>query len=63
MSFKIIRSNCCGLDVHKTWIFACIGIADANNRVEYKKARFSSFTKDLNELCDWPAKKHLAVMK
>ena len=56
MSFKIIRKNCCGLDVHKTWIFACIGIADVNDRVEYKQARFSSFSKGLQELCDWLAK-------
>jgi transposase len=56
LSFKIIRKNCCGLDVHKTWIFACIGIADANDRVEYKQARFSTFTKGLNELCEWLAK-------
>lgn len=56
MSFKIIKNNCCGLDVHKTWIFACIGITDSNNRTEYKQARFSSFTKGLNELCDWLAK-------
>lgn len=56
LSFKIIRKNCCGLDVHKTWIFACIGIADANDRVEYKQARFSSFSKGLQELCDWLAK-------
>ena len=56
MSFKIIKNNCCGLDVHKTWIFACIGITDSNNRTEYKQARFSSFTKGLNQLCDWLAK-------
>lgn len=53
MSFKILKFNCCGLDVHKTWIYACIGITDSNNRTEYKQARFSSFTKGLNELCDW----------
>ena len=29
--FKILLSNCCGLDVHKTWILACIGITDNNN--------------------------------
>ncbi len=45
MSFKILKFNCCGLDVHKTWIYACIGITDSNNRTEYKLARFSSFTK------------------
>jgi transposase len=56
LSFKIIKNNCCGLDVHKTWIFACIGITDSNNRTEYKQARFSSFTKGLNQLCDWLAK-------
>ena len=56
MSFKILKNNCCGLDVHKTWIFACIGITDSHNRTEYKQARFSSFTKGLQELCDWLAK-------
>ena len=58
MSFKIIKKNCCGLDIHKTWIYACIGIADANDRVEYVQARFSSFTKGLQELCNWLAKYH-----
>ena len=56
LSFKILKFNCCGLDVHKTWIYACIGITDSKNRTEYKQARFSSFTKGLNELCDWLAK-------
>jgi len=36
--FKIFRNNCCGLDVHKTWIYACIGITDPNGRTEYKQA-------------------------
>lgn len=58
MSFKILKNNCCGLDIHKTWIFACIGITDFNNRTEYKQALFSSFTKGLQELCDWLAKYH-----
>lgn len=56
MAFKIFRKNCCGLDVHKTWIYACIGITDANGRTEYKQARFSSFTKGLQDLADWLAK-------
>jgi transposase len=53
--FRIYRKNCCGLDVHKTWIYACIGITDANGRTDYKRARFSSFTKGLNELAAWLA--------
>jgi transposase len=56
LSFKILKNNCCGLDVHKTWIYACIGITDSLKRTEYKEARFSSFTKGLNELCDWLSK-------
>ena len=51
--FKIFRKNCCGLDVHKTWIYACIGITDVNGRTEYKQARFSSFSKGLRELDEW----------
>lgn len=56
MTFKIFRKNCCGLDVHKTWIYACIGITDTNGRTEYKQARFSSFSQGLHELAEWLAK-------
>ena len=54
--FKIFRNNCCGLDVHKNWLYACIGITDPNGRTEYKQARFSSFSKGLKELAAWLAK-------
>ena len=53
MPFKIFRKNCCGLDVHKTWIYACIGITDTTGLTEYKQTRFSAFTKGLQELADW----------
>ena len=56
MAFKIFRKNCCGLDVHKTWIYACIGITDMNGRTEYKQTRFSAFTKGLQDLANWLAK-------
>jgi len=54
--FKIFRKNCCGLDVHKTWIYACIGVTDTNGLTEYKQARFSSFSKGLKALAAWFAK-------
>lgn len=53
--FKIFRKNCCGLDVHKTWIFACIGITDLNGRTKYIQKRFSSFSQGLRSLSDWLA--------
>lgn len=56
VAFKIFRKNCCGLDVHKTWIYGCIGITDTNGRTEYKRARFSSFSKGLRDLAGWLAK-------
>ena len=54
--FKIFRKNCCGLDVHKTWIYACIGITDENGRTAYHQSRFSSFSRGLRELAEWLAK-------
>lgn len=53
--FKIFRKNCCGLDVHKTWIYACIGITDTNGRTDYKEARFSAFSRGLRDLASWLA--------
>jgi len=54
--FKIFRKNCCGLDVHKTWIYACIGITDENGRTAYHQSRFSSFSRGLRELAEWLVK-------
>ena len=51
--FKIVLFNCCGLDVHKTWIYACIGITDKNGRTAYHEARFNSFSKGLGNLAAW----------
>ncbi len=51
--FKILKFNCCGLDVHKTWIYACIGITDLQFRTAYFEARFSSFPRDLRRLAAW----------
>lgn len=58
VAFKIFRYNCCGLDVHKTWIYACVGMTDTHGRTEYKQARFSSFKNGLEELAAWLAKYH-----
>jgi len=51
--FKIFRKNCCGLDIHKTWIYACVGITDTRGLTTYKQARFSSFSRGLRDLATW----------
>ena len=52
MALKIVYPICCGIDVHKTFVVACI--ASTNNGVTtYKSHRFSTYTKGLKELSQW----------
>ncbi len=56
MALKIVRLNCCGMDVHKDIIVATVGITDPSTMVtEYFQDTFSSFNSDLYRLCDWLA--------
>ncbi len=52
MALKIVYPICCGIDVHKTFVVACI--ASTNKGVTtYKSHRFSTYTKGLKELSRW----------
>lgn len=54
MSLKIVRYNCCGLDVHKNIIVATIGITDkSSNITEYFQKSFSTLNSDLYRLKEW----------
>ena len=55
---KIILNNCCGLGVHKTWIYACVGITDSHNRTYFYEAWFTAFSEGLKELSDRLAKQN-----
>ena len=50
---KIIYPNCCGIDVHKTFVVAVIAIIDEQGLTTYHRKRFSTFTNDLVQLRDW----------
>ena len=50
---KIVYPICCGLDVHKNFIFACVASTDEKGITSYKNHRFNTFTKGLQELADW----------
>ena len=52
MALKIVYQICCGIDVHKTFVVACIASTN-NNVTTYKRHRFSTFTKGLKELSQW----------
>lgn len=50
---KIIYPICCGIDVHKNFVVACIASTNSQGITTYKSKRFSTFTKGLRELKDW----------
>lgn len=53
MALKIIYPICCGIDVHKTFVVACIASTNGKGVTTYTSHRFSTFTKGLNELSQW----------
>ncbi|CAG5276844.1 transposase [Streptococcus pneumoniae] len=50
---KIIYPNCCGIDVHKTFVVAVVTITDKQGLTSYHRKRFSTFTNGLVQLRDW----------
>ena len=53
MALKIVYPICCGIDVHKTFVVACIASTDSKGVTTYKRRRFSTYTKGLRELSQW----------
>ena len=50
---KIVYPNCCGMDVHKSFVVACIATTNDHGVTNYKSKRFSTFTGDLRRCADW----------
>ena len=50
---KIVYPICCGMDVHKSFVYACVASTDNKGVTTYKSHRFSTFTKGLRELNLW----------
>jgi transposase len=53
MALKIVYKICCGIDVHKTFVVACIASTNSKGVTVYKSHRFSTYTKGLKELSQW----------
>lgn len=53
MALKIVHKICCGIDVHKTFVVACIASTNKQGVTSYKSHRFSTYTKGLKELLQW----------
>ena len=50
---KIVYPVCCGIDVHKTFIYCCIATTDNKDITTYKSNRFSTFTNQLKRCATW----------
>ena len=53
---KIVHPICCGIDVHKTFVVACIASTSSKGITTYQSERFSTYTKNLRELSVWLSK-------
>jgi len=53
MALKIVYPICCGIDVHKSFVVACIAMTNDQGVTSYKRHRFSTFTGDLRHLANW----------
>lgn len=52
---EVVYSRCCGLDVHKKSISACVIIRE-HGKAEKLKRRFGTFTWELQEMAEWLTK-------
>ena len=50
---QIVHPICCGLDVHKDKISACLITVDDNGAEEHEIKEFSTFTQDLQKMKKW----------
>jgi hypothetical protein len=49
---EVVNSRCCGLDVHKKSISACVIIRE-HGMVEKLERRFGTFTQELEDMAEW----------
>jgi transposase len=50
---QVMHERCCGLDVHKKTVVACVLVTSSDGRVERAIRTFGTMTRDLLTLSDW----------
>lgn len=63
VALKIVYPICCGIDVHKTFVVACIASTNDKGVTVYNRRRFSTYTKGLRELSQWLWSKAKSIPK
>ena len=52
---RVLHERCCGLDIHKKFVVACLLRTSAEGSVDKEIRTFSTMTNELLALCDWLA--------
>ena len=52
---QVLDARCCGLDVHKKTVVACVMLTQANGKVDKSICTFATTTEALLTLADWLA--------
>src|SRR5438045_980719 len=52
-TMEILARCCCGLDVHKKTVVACLRVVDAAGRLHKEVRTFGTMTADLLALAEW----------
>src|SRR2546428_13571407 len=50
---EVVYERCCGLDVHKETVVACVVVPGAGEQPHKETRTFNTMTADLLELADW----------
>jgi len=55
---KIVYPICCGMDVHRDFVIACVASTNSQGVTSYSSKRFSTFSGGLRDLRDWLAQQN-----
>ncbi len=50
---EVLYPCCCGIDVYKKSVTACVQWTEGRGKVRKEKRRFGTFTQDLEALANW----------
>ncbi len=56
---QVVHERCCGLDIHKKTVVACVLIDEGTGKVRKHVRTFSTMTADLVALADWLSSLHV----
>jgi len=59
---EVVHARCCGLDVHKKSIVACVLMSEDNGAVKRELRTFGTMTVDLLALADWLSSLEVSVV-